>query len=156
MMGLARGKRTIGWMLLSIYAFVFSLGDALHALPGCSHHGHSHVAVGWSEADSTTDPHNHLDDHASGCSGHDHSSAKVARANSPKSRSDTDGDEPQLDTSSDEDCSICRLLAAPVLATIDPVFAEAKLAEVRIIPYRSVSLNRVAGGCSVRGPPATL
>jgi hypothetical protein len=156
MLGWNRGKRTIGWMLLGIYAFVFSLGDALHALPGCGHHGHSHLVVGWSDPDSKTEPHDHLDDHGLGCSGHDHSSAKKMRANTQKSCIGLNDDEPQLDETSDEDCSICRLLAAPVLATIGPVLAEAQLAEVRITPYRSVSLNRVVGGCSVRGPPATF
>jgi len=156
MMDWARGKRTIGWMLLGIYAFVFSLGDALHLLPGCGHHGHLHSVVDCSKTEATSDRHDHSDNHASHCSGHDHSSAKEVRANSPESQSDGDGDEPQLAASSDEDCSICRLLTAPVLATIGPALARVQLTEVRITSYRSVSLNRIAGGCSVRGPPATL
>jgi hypothetical protein len=143
-------------MLLGIYAFVFSLGDALHLLPGCGHHGHLHSVVDCSKTEVTTDRHDHSDNHASHCSGHDHSSAKEVRANSPESQSDGDGNEPQLAASSDEDCSICRLLTAPVLATFGPVLARVQLTEVRITSYRSVSLNRIAGGCSVRGPPATL
>jgi hypothetical protein len=156
MMGWAGGKRTIGWMLLGIYAFVFSLGDALHGLPGCGHHGHLHPAVDCSQTVATTDRHDHADDHRSGCSGHDHSSAKEARAISSSSRCDEDGKEPHLDASTEEDCSICRLLAAPVVPTTKSVLAEAQLVVGRIPSYRSVSLNRIPGGCSVRGPPATL
>jgi hypothetical protein len=148
-------------MLLGIYAFVFSVGDALHALPGFGHHGHlhlghSHLAVDCSETGGTTRSHDHLDDHASGCSGHGHSSAKKVLAKSPRSQSEGDEDGPQLGSSTDDNCSICRLLAAPVIATIGSALAETQLAEVRIPSYRSVSLNRVASGCLVRGPPATL